>query len=316
MNIDITEHAIWKFPKNNLSDLYWVWFSEQHSSIFFSLENKIAVYNDLLKEWLDISLDEYVCDTECAEALTTTDNYLVFAGFAGDFEVYEMPYLRYITTIETQNSGYGAASFKNSIFINCHDPLGIQMVEIPSGQIIRKFSILDVFSEDYLLNSIATNKKYVVGFFEELSTFNNEDEKDPSNYYVTWNLHDGSLISKIKSIYDGYEDPILTKDNLIINYNKIYNLITSEILLELDLQEAEYFVTVLENFAFILNEAYNSENDIKRIQIYNIKEQRSYENFEIEADKIYTFKNNGDFVLILKEDHFYLTSFKNLITLL
>ncbi len=312
MKIEITDYSTWKFPNNHLNDICWIWFSEKHSSIFFSIEGKIVIYNELQKEWKAISLDEYACETHCAEALTTTDTYLVFAGFGGDFEIYELPELEYIKTIDTENSGYSAASFKNYVFINNHDPLGIKMLELPSGQIIREFPFEEVLeSDEYLLNSISCNEKYVTGYLGKCFSILEEDEA--INYYLTWNFHDGTFTSKIPTEWEGLEDPIILEGDLIVAGHKIHNLITSDVLIELDLSDDEYILTALDNYIFTY---FEDENDTKRIRVYSKQEKDLFQDIEFKANGFHTFKNIGDYFLILKENYFHLISVKKLVKLL
>lgn len=307
MKIEITDYGTWKFPNNHLNDICWIWFSEKHSSIFFSIEGKVVIYNEIQKEWKEISLDEYDCETNYAEALTTTDNYLVFAGFGGDFEIYVLPEVKKLKTIDTENSGYSAASFKNYVFINNHNPLGIKMLELPSGQIIREFPVEEVLgSDEYLLNSISCNEEYVTGFFENTSIL----EYETINYYITWNFHDGPFTSKIQTKWEGLEDPLILEGDLIVAGDKIHNLITSDVLIELDLSDDEYILTALDNYIFTY---FEEENDIKRIKIYNKHEKDLFKEIEFKANGFHTFKNIGDYFLVLKENYFHLIPVKKLV---
>ncbi len=311
MKIEIADYSTWKFPNNHLNEIYWIWFSEKHSSIFFSLEGKVVIYNEIQKGWKAISLDKYDCESNCAEALTTTDNYLVFAGFGGDFELYVLPEVKKLKTIDTENSGYGAASFKNKVFINNHEPFGIKMLELPGEQIIREFPVEEVLeSDEYLLNSISCNEEYVTGFFESSSIL---EENKPNYYYITWNFHDGTFTPKIYTDWDGYEDPLILEDNLLVAGDKIHNLITSDVVFELELSDDEHILTALDNYIFTY---FEEENEIQRIKIYDKHEKDLFKEIEFKANGFHTFKNRGDYFLILKENYFHLVPVKKLVKLL
>jgi hypothetical protein len=315
MKVDIIEYAHFKFPNQSLKDLYWIWLSEKHQTILFSIKNKLVIYNYLEKKWEEIRLDDYICDTEGVEALTTTDNYLVFAGFAGFFEVYELPILKHIKTIETENSGYGAASFKDYVFMNCHEPFGIKMVEIPSGKIIRNFPISSILSDECLLTSISCNQQYLVGYFELLSLSEFKEIDQNNFYYITWNFHTGELISKIPTSMEGFEDPILLKDNMIVNGNKICDIMTSEIQNELSLDEEECILYALDNYIFTTNFPLNEEAPTK-INIYDRKDNSHLIDIEYTVEESHAFKNATDSFLILKDDYFYFIPLEGLLTLL
>ena len=137
------------------------------------------------------------------------------------------------------------------------------------------------------------------------------EEDDPFNYYITWNFHDGTFISKIPTEWIALEDPLILEGDLIVAGDKIHNLITSEILIDLDLLDDEYILTALDNYIFTY---FEEENDIQRIKIYNKHERDLFEEIEFKASGFHTFKNIGDYFLILKENYFHLIPVKKLVS--
>jgi hypothetical protein len=309
MKLEIENVAIWKFPRKEIKDHYWMWFSEASESIFFSIEPKVTIYSKSNNEWREIYLED-VGESEGVEALTATDKYLIFGCFGNDFEVYDLATLNHLKTLNIENSGYGAASYQNNVFLNNHEPGGIGMIMIPEGNVIKVFPLENILpEEDYLINSISYKEGLIVGFCEYIGLGEKSDDGvEMTNCFITWNINDGTFVSKINAEIDMYEDPMISEKDLLVARDCIYDLRTGDLLLELNLDEEESILTALHDRFFILN--WNNKKDIK---IYNMKSKELYQSIDLQADEIYEFKNTPNYLLGAKDDFFYLISLERML---
>ena len=95
---------------------------------------------------------------------------------------------------------------------------------------------------------------------------------------------------------------------MLIDFNKLYNLATGEIENESPLEERENILTVLNEM--MLTE-YKSEDQVHELRIYK-KNDKDFKTLTFQVDEFHYFKNTGKFILILKDNFYYIIDLRQI----
>ncbi|MBD3214688.1 MAG: hypothetical protein GF311_18905 [Candidatus Lokiarchaeota archaeon] len=289
----------------------WIWVSKRHHNLFFSWENKeLGIYNYQKDLWQVLDLREFLRESICVEALTTTENYLCLAGFGADFVLYRLPDLTFKSQIPFENSGYGASSFKDTVFIN--GEIGILQIDLDKEVKVGEFNISTIFKDNnFLLDSVSTNNKVITGRFTYTgSSKDHNAKKIPELSYITWNLSNFKLVSIIPTIFDDYTDPYLTDGGYLIDNDQIWDIKNAERIHTIFHSEYGYIIYLHEGNMLVSDELQPSQ-----LFLYHFNSRDAKQRIIIKDSRIHNFKNWGDFLLIEKNKRYYLVDKKEFLVL-